>query len=62
MKKKILITHADVDHCGLLSDFDEILAVARTVRERTAFPGMEKEIETLLSLRESALREESPCL
>ncbi|MBQ6383287.1 MAG: MBL fold metallo-hydrolase [Clostridia bacterium] len=26
MKKQILITHADVDHCGLLSLFDEILA------------------------------------
>ncbi len=26
MKKRILITHADLDHCGLLSLFDEILA------------------------------------
>ena len=26
MHKRILITHADVDHCGLLSLFDEILA------------------------------------
>ncbi len=24
-KKSILITHADVDHCGLLSEFDEII-------------------------------------
>lgn len=26
MKKRILITHADLDHCGLLPIFDEILA------------------------------------
>jgi len=26
MKKKILITHADVDHCGLLHLFDEIIS------------------------------------
>lgn len=26
MKKRILITHADLDHCGLLSLFDEVLA------------------------------------
>lgn len=26
MKKRILITHADVDHCGLLGLFDEIIA------------------------------------
>ena len=26
MRKRILITHADVDHCGLLPLFDEILA------------------------------------
>lgn len=30
MKKRILITHADVDHCGLLSVFDEILASRKT--------------------------------
>ena len=29
-KKKILITHADLDHCGLLSEFDEVIASART--------------------------------
>ena len=28
--KKVLITHADVDHCGLLSIFDEIFASKRT--------------------------------
>ena len=30
MKKTILVTHADVDHCGLLPLFDEILASPRT--------------------------------
>ncbi len=30
MKKRICITHADVDHCGLLPLFDEILASRKT--------------------------------
>ncbi len=30
INKKILITHADVDHCGLLSEFDEIIASEKT--------------------------------
>ncbi len=30
IKKTILVTHADVDHCGLLSLFDEIIASAKT--------------------------------
>jgi len=30
MKKTILVTHADVDHCGLLPLFDEILGSHRT--------------------------------
>ena len=30
MRKTILVTHADVDHCGLLPMFDEILASPRT--------------------------------
>ena len=30
MHKTILVTHADVDHCGLLPLFDEIIASART--------------------------------
>ena len=30
MKKRVYVTHADVDHCGLLWDFDEIIASART--------------------------------
>ena len=30
MKKTILITHADVDHCGLLPMFDEVIANRKT--------------------------------
>jgi len=30
MKKRIFITHADVDHCGLLPLFDEIIASRKT--------------------------------
>ncbi len=30
MKKTILVTHADVDHCGLLPMFDEIIASPKT--------------------------------
>ena len=30
IRKRILITHADLDHCGLLADFDEIYASAAT--------------------------------
>ncbi len=30
MKKKILVTHADVDHCGLVPLFDEVIATHRT--------------------------------
>lgn len=26
MKKRLFITHSDIDHCGLLEDFDEIIA------------------------------------
>lgn len=29
-KKRILITHADVDHCGLLSEFEEVIASEKT--------------------------------
>ena len=32
MRKTILVTHADVDHCGLLPMFDEIIASPRTAR------------------------------
>ena len=30
MKKVVLVTHADVDHCGLLPIFDEIIASSKT--------------------------------
>lgn len=30
IRKTILVTHADVDHCGLLPMFDEIIACAKT--------------------------------
>ena len=30
MKKTILVTHADVDHCGLLPMFDKVIASAKT--------------------------------
>ena len=29
-KKRVLVTHADVDHCGLLPIFDEIIATPKT--------------------------------
>ncbi len=32
MKKRIFVTHADVDHCGLLPLFDEIIAGEKTAR------------------------------
>ena len=32
MKKRILVTHADVDHCGLLPLFDEIITSVNTKR------------------------------
>ena len=32
MKKRILITHADLDHCGLLPLFDEVLANEKTAQ------------------------------
>ncbi len=30
MKKEVFVTHADVDHCGLLPDFDTVYASAET--------------------------------
>lgn len=30
VKKTVLVTHADVDHCGLLSLFDQVIASAKT--------------------------------
>ncbi len=32
MEKEILVTHADVDHCGLLPVFDKIIASAKTAK------------------------------
>lgn len=32
IKKRIIVTHADVDHCGLLPMFDEIIASEKTAR------------------------------
>ncbi len=32
MEKTILITHADVDHCGLLSVFDKVITSTKTAR------------------------------
>ena len=32
IEKRILVTHADVDHCGLLPMFDEIIASHKTAR------------------------------
>ena len=49
MKKRILITHADVDHCGLLPLFDEILASRKT-----------KECLELEAAGENGFREQNP--
>lgn len=46
MKKRILVTHADVDHCGLLPLFDEILT-----NEKTA-ACLEKEYKGMNGYRE----------
>lgn len=32
LKKTVLVTHADVDHCGLLPMFDEVIASKKTAR------------------------------
>ena len=32
MRKRILVTHADVDHCGLLPLFDEIISSGKTAK------------------------------
>ncbi len=32
VKKKILVTHADVDHCGLLPMFDEVITSEKTAK------------------------------
>ncbi len=47
MEKTILVTHADVDHCGLLPLFDEIIAGKKTAaclqREFAGKPGFREE-------------------
>ena len=30
-KERVFVTHADVDHCGLLSEFDEVIASENTI-------------------------------
>ena len=49
MRKRIFVTHADVDHCGLLPLFDEILATRRT-----------RECLELESRGENGFREQNP--
>ena len=46
IKKRILVTHADVDHCGLLPLFDEILTNENTAK------CLEKEYEGMNGYRE----------
>ncbi len=46
LKKRILITHADVDHCGLLPIFDEIITNEKTAK------CLEKEYNGLNGYRE----------
>ena len=47
MRKRIFITHADVDHCGLLPLFDEVLASAKSreclALEREGRPGFREQ-------------------
>ncbi len=35
-KERLLITHADVDHCGLLNEFDEVIASQRSAKSLIA--------------------------
>ena len=35
-KEKLLITHADVDHCGLVNEFDEVIVSERSAESLTA--------------------------
>ena len=47
--KRLLLTHADPDHCGLMEDFDEILVSARSAEDLSA-----------QAQGEDCLREENP--
>jgi len=35
MPKRLLLTHADVDHCGLMNDFDEVIVSCNSARSLT---------------------------
>lgn len=35
-KEKVIVTHADVDHCGLLNDFDEVIVSQRSAESLQA--------------------------
>ncbi len=35
-KERLLITHADVDHCGLINEFDEVIVSQRSAKSLTA--------------------------
>ena len=36
MPKRLLLTHADVDHCGMMNDFDEVIVSHRSARSLTS--------------------------
>ena len=36
LPKRLLLTHADPDHCGLMGDFDEVLVTARSAEDLLA--------------------------
>ncbi len=46
-KEKLLITHADVDHCGLLNEFDEVIVSQRSAQS------LRGEIDGNMGFRES---------
>ena len=35
MPKRLLLTHADVDHCGMMNDFDEVITSCNSARSLT---------------------------
>ena len=35
LPKRLLLTHADVDHCGMMNDFDEIITSCNSARSLT---------------------------
>ena len=36
MPKRLLLTHADVDHCGMMNDFDEVIVSHKSARSLTS--------------------------